>query len=302
VSFTRPFWELSEGLTHPVAIMNLRGSFTLGSALFLVVGGCSFSADDTEESPAAAAGSSSGVGGSGGTPVSGAAGTSAVSGSPSMSGGGNASAGGASGSAGTGGSGGAAGGTGGAGGNAGSAGSAGSGGGGGSGGAPNTKLTITVDGVTMGDRLCFKPEASNSGGNHSPKIDWTGIPAGTQSLVLTMYDQSNTTPHRIVCNIPPTVMGQAADIKAVIPDGAQVSTGHSKPDNAWYGPGAGGNAHSYEIRIWALSTPTLEGGCTMSGAAPTRAVYDKLKNAPPTLVLASDFKVLWGNVNGMCTP
>jgi phosphatidylethanolamine-binding protein (PEBP) family uncharacterized protein len=117
-----------------------------------------------------------------------------------------------------------------------------------------------------------------------------------------MYDQTNMTPHRIVCNIPPTETGQAADIGTMVPAGAMVSTGHNKPNNMWYGPGAGGDAHSYEIAIWALSTPTLEGGCSMSGATPTRAVYNKLKTAPATLVLAHDAKVLWGNVNGMCTP
>ena len=78
------------------------------------------------------------------------------------------------------------------------------------------------------------------------------------------------------------------------------STGHNKPGNMWYGPGAGGAAHAYEIRVWALSTPMLEGGCGASGAGPTRAVYMKLKNAPATLVLASDGKVLHGNVNGSC--
>jgi phosphatidylethanolamine-binding protein (PEBP) family uncharacterized protein len=114
-----------------------------------------------------------------------------------------------------------------------------------------------------------------------------------------MYDQTNMTPHRIVCNIPPTETGQAADIKTMIPTGAQVSTGHSKPGNMWYGPGAG-DVHAYEIRIWALSTPMLEGGCGTSGATATRAVYNKLKTAPATLVLASDFKILYGNVDGDC--
>jgi phosphatidylethanolamine-binding protein (PEBP) family uncharacterized protein len=185
---------------------------------------------------------------------------------------------------------------------AGGSGNAAAGNGGGAGSPTTGKLTLTVDGIPMGDRLCFKPEASNSGGNHSPKIDWTGVPEGTQSLVLTMYDQTNTTPHRIVCNLSPSLMGQPPDIKTTVPDGAQVSTGHGKPGNAWYGPGAGGNAHAYEIAIWALSTPMLEGGCSMSGAAPTRAVYSKLKSAPPSLVLASDSKVLWGNVDGKCTP
>ena len=52
--------------------------------------------------------------------------------------------------------------------------------------------------------------------------------------------------------------------------------------------------------IWALATPMLDGGCGMSGAAPTPAVYNKLKMAPSSLVLASDGKVLHGNVNGQC--
>jgi phosphatidylethanolamine-binding protein (PEBP) family uncharacterized protein len=173
---------------------------------------------------------------------------------------------------------------------------------GGAAGGATGKFTITVDGIMMMDRLCFKPEASNSGGNKSPKIDWTTPPEGTKSLALTMFDQTNNTPHRIVCNIMPDVTGQVANVGTMVFPGAQVSTGHSKPGNMWYGPGAGGDAHSYEIAIWALSTPMLEGGCATSGATATRAVYNKLKNAPTTLVLAHDAKVLWGNVNGKCFP
>jgi phosphatidylethanolamine-binding protein (PEBP) family uncharacterized protein len=110
------------------------------------------------------------------------------------------------------------------------------------------------------------------------------------------------TPHRIVCNIPADIRMQMADVKTFVWPGAQVSTGHNKPGNPWYGPGAGGAAHSYEIAIWALSTPMLDGGCSMSGAAPTRAVLTKLRTAPATLVLAHDSKVLWGNVDGKCFP
>jgi phosphatidylethanolamine-binding protein (PEBP) family uncharacterized protein len=257
-------------------------------------------------------GGSGGAGGEGGEGDGGSGGSTGGSGGKA-SGGSGGSAGGSGGS--TGGSGGSTGGSGG-----GSGGSTGGSGGstGGSGGGGVTadagvdgpptsggKFTITVDGIMMGDRLCFKPEAANNGpngGNVSPKIDWTTPPDGTKSLVLTMYDQSNTTPHRIVCNIPPDVMGQVANVKTMVPMGAQVSTGHGKQGNPWYGPGAGGNAHSYEIKIWALSTPMLEGGCGVSTAAATRAVYAKLKAAPATLVLASDGKVLWGNVDGKCMP
>jgi phosphatidylethanolamine-binding protein (PEBP) family uncharacterized protein len=122
------------------------------------------------------------------------------------------------------------------------------------------------------------------------------------SYVLTMFDQSNMTPHRIVCNIPPTETMQAANIGTMLPMGAQASTGHNKKDNMWYGPGAPGDAHSYEITIWALSTPMLEGGCGTSGATATKAVMAKLKAGIGTFVLASDSKVLWGNVDGKCMP
>jgi phosphatidylethanolamine-binding protein (PEBP) family uncharacterized protein len=244
------------------------------------------------------------TGGSGGKTGSGgsASGGSAAGGSASggSAAGGAATGGSSAGGSGDGGSaaGGSAAGGSGAGGSAeGGSGAGGSGAGGSGAGGP---FTITVDGIMMGNRLCFKPEASNSGGNHSPKIDWTTPPPGTKSLVLTMYDQTNMTPHRVVCNIMPTVTGQQADVKMMVPDGAQVSTGHNKTGNPWYGPGAGGAAHSYEIAIWALSTPMLEGGCGTSTAAATRAVLAKLRGGSPTLVLAHDAKVLWGNVDGKC--
>jgi Raf kinase inhibitor-like YbhB/YbcL family protein len=243
------------------------------------------------------------------------------------SGAGGARAGGAGGSTGSGGAGGSTTGTGGSTSTGGSTGSGGSGGGAGgssagSGGSSGDAagadtsgsetgsadmgatgaLTITIDHTphpTMAGRLCFKKDSTNSGGDKSPKIDWSGVPAGTQSFVLTTYDQTNMTPHQIVCNITPDVMGRPADSKTMIPPGAQSSTGHNKPGNMWYGPGAG-DVHAYEIRIWALSTPMLEGGCGASGAAGTRAVYMKLKNAPATLVLGSAAKVLYGNREGAC--
>jgi phosphatidylethanolamine-binding protein (PEBP) family uncharacterized protein len=254
-------------------------------------------------------GSSGGSGGStGGSSVSGGSGgeTGGSSGSGGSAGGSGGSTGGSSGgSGGVGGSGGSTGGAGGTGGSGGS-GTSDAGKSDGSGGAETGgtgAFTITIDHnphPTRAGRLCFKSEASNSGGNKSPKMDWTTPPAGTQSYVLTMFDMSNNTPHQIVCNISKDVMGRPADTKTTIPMGAQSSTGHNKAGNMWYGPGAGGAAHAYEIRIWALATPMLDGGCGMSGAGPTRAVYNKLKAAPSTLVLASDGKVLHGNVNGQC--
>ena len=186
-------------------------------------------------------GGSSSTGGSGGSTggSGGSGGSSSTGGSGGSTGGSGGSTGGSGGS-GTGGSGGSTGGSG------GSSGSTDAGKTDGSGGMEaggNTgAFTITIDHIphpTRAGRLCFKPEASNSGGNKSPKMDWTTPPAGTQSFVLTTFDMSNNTPHQIVCNIPKDVMGRPADTKTTIPPGAQSSTGHNKAGNMWYGPGRG---------------------------------------------------------------
>jgi phosphatidylethanolamine-binding protein (PEBP) family uncharacterized protein len=170
------------------------------------------------------------------------------------------------------------------------------------------KMMITIDSdpaTSTPTRLCFKPEASSGGAggpDKSPKIDWSTPPAGTQSLVLMMEDLSNTTPHRIVCNIKPTETGQAADIKAKVPEGAQAGTGHGKPNDTWYGPGAGGAAHKYEITIFALATPTLEGGCGPGKKAIPARDYLKKNKDNKAIVLDWDAKILWGNSAGKCTP
>jgi phosphatidylethanolamine-binding protein (PEBP) family uncharacterized protein len=152
-------------------------------------------------------------------------------------------------------------------------------------------------------RLCFRPSATNSGGNHSPKIDWMNIPAGTKSLILTTEDLSNTPVcHQIICNIPPTVMGNPADAKGMIPMGAQVSYGHPMK-TAWYGPGAGPPLRNYEIKVWALATPMFEGGCSGDPGA-SRGHCARLKSmaSDKAVVLGTASKVLWGEADGMKCP
>jgi Raf kinase inhibitor-like YbhB/YbcL family protein len=215
-------------------------------------------------------------------------------------GGAGGSTGGAGGS--TGGSGGSTGGAGGS--TGGSGGSTGGAGGGGAGGSTGM-LSITVDGVPdpAKMRLCFKPEATNSGGNHSPKIDWTGVPAEAKSLVLTTEDLTGTPVcHQIICNIPPTVTGNPADAKSMIPAGAEASYGHAGK-TAWYGPGAGAPLRRYEIKIWALATPMFEGGCG-GPATSSRMHCTRLKAmaTDKTKVLATASQILWGEADGKGCP
>jgi hypothetical protein len=62
----------------------------------------------------------------------------------------------------------------------------------------------------------------------------------------------------------PTETGRPADAKGVILAGAQQGFGHGGK-TGWYGPGAG--LRNYEVTIWALATPMLDGGCTNAKAA-----------------------------------
>jgi phosphatidylethanolamine-binding protein (PEBP) family uncharacterized protein len=164
-------------------------------------------------------------------------------------------------------------------------------------------FSITVDNAgMMAGHLCFKPEASNSGGNKSPAIMWTDPPTGTKSFVLTMEDQTGTpTPHQIVTDIPVAERMRPADVKGMIPTGASVCFGHGGK-SAWYGPGAGG-VHQYEITIWAVAVDKFPQACMGSGGGGTaKQVLNllKMKKADPTLVLGSNSKILFGNVAGKC--
>jgi phosphatidylethanolamine-binding protein (PEBP) family uncharacterized protein len=263
-----------------------------------------------------------GSGGSGGSTGGSAGGSSSTGGSGGSTGGSSGSGGSTAGSGGSsGGSGGSTGGSSGSGGSGGTAGgSGGSGGSSADGGkmdrmadgsgaetpAAGGKMMITVDfdpATSTPTRLCFKPEAGSGGpggGDKSPKIDWTAPPTGTQSLVLMMEDLSNTPmPHQVVCNMKPTETGRPADVKATLPEGAQAGTGHNKPMDRWYGPGAG--VRNYEITIFALATPMLQGGCG-PGSTKAKAARDYLKmnKTNKAVILDYDSKVLWGSAGGAC--
>ncbi|NJS40276.1 MAG: YbhB/YbcL family Raf kinase inhibitor-like protein, partial [Rhodobacteraceae bacterium] len=63
------------------------------------------------------------------------------------------------------------------------------------------------------------------GPNLSPALTWSGVPEGTESLILTLYDPDAPTGsgwwHWTVANIPADVTGLAAGVTAVtLPEGA----------------------------------------------------------------------------------
>jgi phosphatidylethanolamine-binding protein (PEBP) family uncharacterized protein len=283
-----------------------RGALVLFCALALGGGACSPAGQNGGPNPGrgGGGGDTGGTGGSVGTGGSGYGGSGGSGGTGGSVGGSGGSTGGSGGSSG-------AGGNSGAGGSSGADASTGGSGGGSpadaSGDRPSGGGTLSIEVDSVPDparmRLCFRPSATNDNGNHSPKIDWTGVPPEAKSLVLTTEDLTGTPVcHQIICNIPPTVTGNPADAKGMIPAGAEASYGHAGK-TAWYGPGAGPPLRNYEIKIWALATPMFEGGC---GGPPTssRMHCARLKAMAndKTKVLATASKVLWGQRDGTGCP
>jgi Raf kinase inhibitor-like YbhB/YbcL family protein len=106
-----------------------------------------------------------------------------------------------------------------------------------------------------------------TGGNVSPRLDWSGAPAGTQSFALTVYDPDAPTGsgfwHWVVVNIPPTADGLArgagtADGKMLPAGSVQVATDFGTPGFGGPCPPVGDKPHRYIFTLFALKTPKLD--------------------------------------------
>lgn len=105
-----------------------------------------------------------------------------------------------------------------------------------------------------------------TGGNRSPALSWQGVPAGTKSLVLTLYDPDAPTGsgwwHWVVYDIPPTAHALAAD--AGKPGGRALPAGavEAKNDFGYAGYGGAcpppGSAHRYIFTLYALKVTNLD--------------------------------------------
>lgn len=109
----------------------------------------------------------------------------------------------------------------------------------------------------------------------SPPLAWTGVPAGTKSLVLIVDDPDAPDPraprmtwvHWVLYNLPPDTAGLAEGI-AALPPGTREGT------NDWKRTGYGGpcppvGRHRYFHRVYALDTVLPDLG------APTRAGLER---------------------------
>lgn len=127
-------------------------------------------------------------------------------------------------------------------------------------------MTLTISGFADGGQIPVKfsqaaPGAAPGEGT-SPAMNWTDVPAGTQSFVLNMRDldvaRNKTTEdqaHWVVWNIPPTATG----LPEGVPKGAQLPDGSyqvSATGPVYRGPGAPANGpmHHYMFELYALDT------------------------------------------------
>ena len=103
------------------------------------------------------------------------------------------------------------------------------------------------------------------GSNHSPALNWQGVPAKAQSLAITVFDpdakQGKGWWHWAVFNLSPKVMGLPENASAnptLLADAAQ---GQADADRLGYAgacPPVGDPPHHYIVTLWALDVPRLD--------------------------------------------
>jgi Raf kinase inhibitor-like YbhB/YbcL family protein len=106
------------------------------------------------------------------------------------------------------------------------------------------------------------------GGNESPALAWTGVPPGTHSFAVTMYDPYKPPVsgwfHWVVYDLPASATGLPRNAGAA--DGARLPAGAKQgtpdgdaPEPHYYGPcpAAGDPAHRYVITVYALKVDHL---------------------------------------------
>lgn len=123
-------------------------------------------------------------------------------------------------------------------------------------------MFFTLTSPSFIDQGSIPPRHTCEGENVSPELNWRGLPAGTQSLVLIVDDPDAPDPaapkltwvHWLLYNLPPSASGLAAGIAAdELPPGTLQGT------NDWKRTGYGGpcppiGRHRYFHKLYALDT------------------------------------------------
>ena len=118
---------------------------------------------------------------------------------------------------------------------------------------------VTSNEIKTGEQLTTSHVFSGfgcEGGNTSPSLTWSGVPEGTKSFAVTVYDPDAPTGsgwwHWTVVNIPATVTYLPVD--AGRRDGTKLPTGAVQGRN------------HYQFKVWALKTEKIPVDSNSSGA------------------------------------
>ncbi len=121
-------------------------------------------------------------------------------------------------------------------------------------------MTVSLTAWTDGGRIPLK--YTQVGGETSPGVAWSNVPAGTESFVLIFHDldamgrtRTNTIMHWLLWNIPATTTSIPRDL----PEGFELEDGTRQISDSgprYRGPGAmaGGSVHHYVMELYALDT------------------------------------------------
>lgn len=99
------------------------------------------------------------------------------------------------------------------------------------------------------------------GGNISPALSWSGVPEGTKSFAITMFDPMDGKQyfwHWIVFNIPASVTALPAGVSGTAMPEGTVEGMNDFGTKGYGGPcPPRGTTHRYIFNVWALDTPRL---------------------------------------------
>ena len=147
--------------------------------------------------------------------------------------------------------------------------------------SPDTKLTESIPEIYMAKVFgCH-------GGNMSPELAWSGVPEGTKSFVITLFDGDvHDSPsgwwHWVLYNVPATVaklpMGAGSERMSLMPAGA-VEARTDLGTEAYHGPcpDKGDPPHHYVFTIYAVGVEKLHVPPGASGAMVTSMALGNLK-------------------------
>ena len=141
-------------------------------------------------------------------------------------------------------------------------------------------LTLASPAISPGGEI--PAQYTCDGPDISPRLSWSDVPAGTESLVLVVEDPdapSGMFRHWAVFDIPPTSRGLDAGYPANRPTATFHEARNDFGKTGYNGPCPPGGAatHHYHFRLLAISRPTLD------LRAPAAAL-DVLRAAQPYII------------------